>query len=137
MACFFADHQARPERPGIASCLRKFLRGAGRRRIRAFSGQQFIKDHAQGEDVTGRRDGLGFDLLRARITRSQNLERRHRKVGKLDRLAKIQNFCDTEIEQLRDAFRRDNYVAGLDVAMNDQSLMSKLNRGAKFAEKLQ
>jgi RNA polymerase sigma-70 factor, ECF subfamily len=82
------------------------------------SREQLVKENAEQKHVNRGTDGLPAKLLRARVFGRQPKFRGrtaglvHRPIGK--------DFRDAEIEQLRTAIRRDEDVARLEIAVNDQ-----------------
>ena len=92
----------------------------------AVAGEELVEDQTERMDVSGGRDGITAELLRARILgRHQPPGPRRR--GLLPSGAGRENFCDPEVQQLGCSFGRDQNVAGLDVAMDDEMLVRILN----------
>jgi len=100
-------------------------------------GQQFIQNHSQRVNVTGRGDGLALDLLRARVLRRQQAHQADRLFAFGADFAGCQNLGDPKIKQLRNSFGIDQYVPWFDIAMNNQPLMRVLHRGTNLKKKFQ
>src|SRR5262249_61977691 len=104
--------------------------------MRALSGEQLVEDGAERIYVGSRRYCQATRLLRAGVVRRQHSQLRPgagRVVGNVG----IDQLGDAEVEQLRRAVGRRQDVAGLDVAMDDQVLVSELNRRADLPEGVQ
>ena len=101
------------------------------------SGHQAIEDDAERVDVAG-----GCDLLAAHLLGAGKFGSHGPRVGGvgvdcLEVEFGIEQLGDAEIEQLGLAFRGDKNVCRLQVAMDDQLLMSVFNRGADLKKELE
>src|SRR5579859_2042482 len=108
------------------------LRRARLFRIRRASSEEFVKDNAKRIDVGGSSNGFASNLLRAGVFGSHRAKSR----GLLS-YGRVDDFGDAKIEQLGNAVRCHEDVAGLEVAMNDESLVRVLHGAANLQEELQ
>src|SRR5436190_21642826 len=100
------------------------------------SGQQLVEHHSQRVNIRERGDGLSLYLLRARILGSH--QPHHRDRGRqFSRGCRIEKLRDSEVEQLDRSIVRNQDVAGLQIAMYHQVLMSVLNSGTDVAEQFE
>src|SRR6185503_9381705 len=92
----------------------------------ALSGEHLIQDQSKGKDVTARVDVLACSL-RLQLLRRHVIERaddfvlarkRHGKRRVIERLNRLSNLCESEVQQL-DAGFGHQYVGRLQVAMDD------------------
>ena len=91
---------------------------------RAGAGEEFVQHGAKRVDVRKRRHGVTPHLLRAGVVG------RHRGDGAIrgrDRAGSKQ-LADAEVDQLGDAIRIDEDVAGFQVAVNDEIAMRVIDR---------
>jgi hypothetical protein len=89
------------------------------------AGQQLVQQQAQRVDVAGRGQRLVEQLFGTRVFRCQRHQAGARGAGN----ARVERLGDAEVEQLRVAAAVDEDVAGLDVAMNDQRAVHRIDRG--------
>ncbi len=102
------------------------------------SAQQFVEQHAQDVDIAGGGDRLTAYLFRAGMIRGHdaNVGLRHRqRVPR--RLPIVQQFCNAEIQELRNAGRGHQDIRGLEIAMHDEILVGIMNRRANRLKQLQ
>ena len=123
---------ARPYGSLFADRPRQVRVAAPLRAIGALSRQQPVEQHAQGVDVARDRHRLAADLLRARRLQRESAVAGPRLVSR--REARLEQLRDPEIQELRRAVRRDQDVARLEIAVDDEVLMGVLDRRAHLAE---
>jgi hypothetical protein len=122
---------------GLAGGVAGFPGGLGASgRRRPHPGQQFVQHHAERIDVRGRGQQLALQLLRRGVGGGQQA-----RAGVLrQRCAAVrvvgcrQQPGDAEVQQPHLAIGRDQDVAGLEVAMDDQPRMRVLHRVEHLVE---
>lgn len=100
------------------------------------SGQELVEQDAEGVDVAGGGDRIVEDLLRAGIGGGHRRVARHRGDGAGGEIG-LEQLDDTEVEEPGGAVFRDQDVAGLEIAVDDQVLVRGVDRRADLAEELQ
>ncbi|HET7925583.1 MAG TPA: hypothetical protein VFL30_11835 [Rhodanobacteraceae bacterium] len=93
------------------------------------SRQQPVKNRAQLIDVCRRGDGLGENLFGSRVLRRHPTMIRHRGGGGVGRCARLEQLGQTEVEQLHDPIARDENVRRLEVAVDDETVVRRLDGG--------
>ena len=90
---------------------------------RTRAGEELVEHGAQGVDVRKRRHGVTANLLRAGVVG------RHRGADRIVGRSRVgsKQLADAEVEQLGDAIRIDEDVAGFQVAVNDEIAMSVID----------
>ena len=91
---------------------------------RLFSGNHFVQDHAQRENVAAAVDDFSFYLFGRHIAGSAHDVRR------LLNGAKLQNLCRTEVGDFQGVVRREHQVRRFNLLVDDVSIMSELQRAA-------
>src|SRR5205085_1967968 len=95
------------------------------------------QQNAERIDVAGGGDRLSPDLFRTRIVRRHRAQAGHCRRESLRVKLRLQQLGNAEVQQLRHAFRGDENVARLEVAMDDEVLMRVVHRAADHAKQLQ
>ncbi len=94
------------------------------------TGEEFVKNSAEGVDIGGNADGFAEDLFRASVVRSEHADALS--FGGFAGFGE-EELGDAEVEEFGSAGMVDEDVAGLDVAMNDKISMGVLD-GAEDGE---
>lgn len=131
------DDQAGPLGLGLKDDARPQHRAGPEKNVGSMSGHQAIEDDAERVDVAGGCDRLAAHLLGAREFGSHGPRVGRVRVDCLEVEFGIEQLGNAEIEQLGLAFRGDKNVCRLQVAMDDQLLMSVFNRGADLKKELE
>ncbi len=99
---------------------------------RQYADTQLVQDEADTVNVARGADRLAGKLFGTRIVRRERARRgcAYRGVG-------LDQARDAEIEQLRQSVRRDQHVAGLQVAMHDQRAVRVRERGEQSTHEAQ
>src|SRR5579883_757612 len=100
--------------------------------IRRAPGQQLVQNHPERVDIAGGRYRLPPHLLGTRIFGREGVHERG-----FHARGRTHDFGNAEIQQFGHAVRRDQNIARLQVAMNDQVLMSIVDRRTDGSEQLQ
>ncbi len=130
------DRSAGPFRLRLANGQLQFQRRLGLQLIRVDPGQQTVQEHAESIDVACRRDRLPQHLFRTGVLgrHGAHIGSRHRARA---RVLGFQQLGDAEVKQLGRAIGRDQNVAGLQIPMHHQVLMSVGHGPADNPEQLQ
>ena len=98
-------------------------------RERPLAGQQLVGQHAQRPDVDGDADHAPAELLGCCVVQRHRAAAQACQLGLGGRaLVVLQQLGDAEVQQHRAALRRDEHVAGFQVAVDDEVGMRELHR---------
>ena len=98
--------------------------------IRLVTRQEFVEHHAQGVDVARRSDGLAAELLGTGVGQRHPLLSGPHGDARLRHQCRVEELGDPEVEQFGHAIRRDEDIAGFEIAVHDQVLVGIVDGGA-------
>ena len=102
---------------------------------RSLPGQQLVQHRAEHVDVGGRADRLAAELFRGGVGGRQRAQPGPGRIG--ERMIRLQQLGDAEVEQLHLAGARHQDVRGLQVPVDDERLVRVLRGLADAAEETQ
>ena len=100
-------------------------------------GEKLVKHDSEGVNVARSSNRFALHLFGAGIAWRQGAEHRQRPFKSAGDTIRIQDFGNTEIQQLRYTLCSHKNVAGLDITVNDQMLMGVLHRRTYLQKQLQ
>src|ERR1700730_5538815 len=100
--------------------------------------QQLIQNDTERVNIACGGDRLAFNLLWTRVSRSERAKLGQGQ-GRLGTLASVwvEKFCDSEIKKSRHSIRGHQDVAGFEIAVHNQPLVSELHRRTDLQKKFQ
>jgi hypothetical protein len=90
---------------------------------------ELIQDDPKRKNIGCGCDLLTLDLLGTTVPRRTG-SKPDRRILQTNFLVRLQNFCDSEIDQSRSAITGYEDIRGLKITMNDQVFVRVRNRGA-------
>lgn len=111
----------------------RFVEGKPVDGLDGFEGEHLPEEQAQGIDVGGDAGVQAAGLFGTRVGEGEGAKLRAADAG----FAEIEEFGDAEVEDLGVAVGGDEDVGGLQVAVNDQLLVSGMNGGTNLAKEME